>query len=46
MPIETRRARIRVNNNTRNIPQTAIEILRELVDISIIVRELPDELVD
>jgi hypothetical protein len=46
MPIETRRAYIRVNDNTGNIPQTAIEILREPVDISIIVRELPDKLVD
>jgi hypothetical protein len=46
MPIETRRARIRVNDNTGNTPQTTIEILREPVDVSTIVRELPDELVD
>jgi hypothetical protein len=46
MPIETRRAYIRVNDNARNVPQTAIEISREPVDVSTIVRELPDELVD
>jgi hypothetical protein len=46
MPIGTRRARIRVNDNARNAPQTATEILQEPVDASIIVRELPDELVD
>jgi hypothetical protein len=46
IPIETQRAHIRVNDNTRNVPQTAIEISRELVDISIIVRELLDKLVD
>jgi hypothetical protein len=46
IPIETRRAYIRANDNVRNIPQTAIEILREPVDVSTIVRELLDELVD
>jgi hypothetical protein len=46
MPIETQRAYIRVNDNAGNIPQTTIEILRELVDASTIVRELPDELID
>jgi hypothetical protein len=46
MPIETRRARVRVNDNAGNAPQTAIEISREPVDVSIIVRELLDELVD
>jgi hypothetical protein len=46
MPIETQRAHIRVNDNTGNIPQTAIETSREPVDISIIVRELLDELAD